>query len=163
MNVLVTKQNQRRTQQFGIEFEDKLASGWVFSVHEAFRDQLDIGYLNYVDKEQSKELRKKQPLGEDGKVSTVIRQAWSRGVPPTLSFGVGETFFDPAPARNMNWADALKVLKRHVQISEAKPDNEFGGKGWVKFKVNHYESSQIVGTDNRQMSQAEFETFLRFG
>ena len=136
--------NQRRTEDFGIEFADKLATGWAFSVQEAFRDQLDILYLVYVDKEKSKELRKTQPLGEDGKSSKVMRAAWSRGVPPLLRFDAGHIFYDPPAARNMVWGDALKVLKRAVQITEAKPDDQPGSGGWVKAKIYHYEAGVVA-------------------
>lgn len=154
---------QRRTESFDVKFTDKLAEDWAFSVHEAFRDQLDILYLEYVDRERSKELRKIQPFGDDGKPSKVMRGAWSQGVPPTLRFDVGHVFYDPPAAKNMAWSDTLEVLKRAVQVVEAKPDDQPGSGGWVKIKLYQYENRTIARTDEHTMSQAEFVGFLRFG
>ena len=62
----------------------------------------------------------------------------------------------------MVWAHALKVLRRAVQVTEAKADDP-PGTGWVKFTLCHYESGQAARTGNYSLSQAEFETFLRTG
>jgi len=154
---------QRRTEDFGIRFTDTLAEGWAFSVHEAFKDQLDILSLDYVDKEKSKELRKSRPFDDDGKPSRVMRSAWSRGVPPQLRFDVGHIFYDPPAARNMNGEDARRVLRRIVQVMEAKPDDQPGQGGWVRIKLIHYEDGSLVATDHHTVSQTEFEAFLRLG
>ncbi|MDO9501993.1 hypothetical protein [Falsiroseomonas sp.] len=158
-----TKRRQRRTENFGIQFTDTLAEGWAFSVHEAFKEQLDILYLEYVDKEKSKELRKRCPLDEDGKPSRVMRSAWSQGVPPQLSFDAGHVFYDPPAARNMTGNDGREVLRRIVQVVEAMPDDQPGQGGWVKIRVIRYEGGSITATDHHTMSQAEFGTLLRVG
>ncbi len=133
----------------------------TFGVPEVFRDQLDILQLQYVDKERSKELRKQQPKDEDGRPPTVYRMVWSRGVPPFLNFDVGDVFYDP-DIRNIVWADALKVLRRAAQVTEAKSDDP-PGTGWVKFNLCHYEDGKAVRTESHSLSQAEFEAFLRTG
>ncbi len=152
----------KRTEDFDITFKDGLAEGWAFGVPEAFRDQLDILYSQYVDKERSRELRKRLPKNEDGRPPTIFRMGWSRGVLPLLSFDVGHIFYDPPDARNMVWAQALEVLRRAVQVTEAKPDDS-PGSGWVKVNLCHYENRKTIRTENHRLSQAEFETFLRTG
>ena len=152
-----------RTENLNVSFKDGVAEGWVFDVSDFFRDQLDIKYTQFVDREKSKELRKTHPRGEDGKPSTVYRMAWSQGDPPMLSFDVGHVFYDPPGPRRMVWGEALKVLRRLVQVKEAKPDGESDASGWVKFDVHHYNSGERTQTEERTASQAEFLNFLRTG
>jgi hypothetical protein len=153
----------KRIENFGITFKDGLAEGWAFSVLEAFREQLDIVHTEYVDKERSRQLRKICPRNEDGSLPTVYRTAWSRGVPPTLSFDVGHTFYDPPQARVMAWEDALKMLRRIVQVTEARPDELPGSGGWVKVELRYFEDGKTIRTESHNLSQAEFEGFLRTG
>jgi hypothetical protein len=117
-----------------LSFKDGLAEGWAFDVTTAFRKQLDIEWQQYVDKERTKELRRKNPglRWAGDKPPTVPRMAWSRGTPPLLSFEVGDVVYDPPGTRSMVWGDALKVLRRAVQVKDAQPDTEPGAGGWVK-------------------------------
>mgnify|MGYP003668651069 FL=1 len=103
---------RKRTETFGIKFREGLAAGWCFNVEEAHREALDILYVTRVDRAKST------------KQKTVHRKVWARGVPPVLSFSEGSIFYDPPDARLMNWNDALKVLRRSVQILYAFPDQE---------------------------------------
>jgi hypothetical protein len=150
-----------RTEYFDIVFEQGIAQGWVFGISEAFRDQLDIEYSKLVDRKKSLRLRQ-QPRDQDGPTSTVYRMAWTRGTPPLLSFATGQIFFDPPDARSMVWADALIVMRRTVQVVEARSD-ELPGSGWVKVKVCHYDDGAVVETRDHNMSQVEFVTFLKTG
>lgn len=86
---------RRRTETPNVSFEGGIANGWAFEIPEAFRDQLDIKYQQFVDREASRVLRDKHPKGEDGKPVTVYRMAWSQSAPPMLSFDVGHVFYDP--------------------------------------------------------------------
>jgi hypothetical protein len=140
-----------------------MVDGWVFGVPEAFRDQLDIVYSNLVDADKSHDLRRKQPRNEDDlPLPTVYRMAWTQGKPPLFSFDVGHIFYDPISARKMVWADALKVLRRTVQVTEARSD-ELPKSGWVKVKISYFDNGKIISTDNYNMSQSELVAFLRTG
>jgi hypothetical protein len=155
----------KRTENFGINFKDGLAENWVFGVPAAFRKQLDIVWQQYVDKGKTKELWKKDPglRWENDQLPTVYRMAWSRGVPPLLCFEVGDVVYDPPDARNMAWVDALKILRRAVQVIDAKPNTEPGIGGWVKFDLRYYNAGKVVFTEELTLSNAEFESFLRTG
>lgn len=141
----------RRTEQFDIRFVDGLAEGWTFDVPTAFRDALDIIYSQYVDKAESTKQRK------------AYRWVWTRGQPPLRSFDIGHIFYDPPGVRRMRWGDALRVLRRRVQVREAKPDVEGEAEGWVRFELVHYEGGEAVRTEEHTLSQGEFEKFLRSG
>jgi len=154
---------RRRTEKLSVSFKDGLAEGWVFGVGDFFRDQLDIKYTQFVDRDASKELRKARQQGEDGKLSTVYRMAWSQGDPPMLCFDVGHVFYDPPETRHMVWGEALKLLRRSVQVTEATPDSEVEASGWVKFDVRHYDGGEHIQTEKHTASQAEFLNFLRTG
>ena len=136
---------------------------WAFEVPDCFRDQLDIKYGQFVDREASKELRKKCPKDEDGKPPTVYRMAWSQGDPPMLSFDIGHVFYDVPGVRRMAWGEALKVLRRVVQVREAKPDGEADDSGTVKFDTYYYDAGTRSRTEKRTMSQADFLCFLQTG
>lgn len=159
---------RRRTEKIGIEFnEHGEAIDWVFDVVDAFKESLDIKYMQYVDKEKTKELRRKLGRDKDGSGKPVVatRMAWTRGVPPTLSFQQGHVFYDPPGARRkgMPWNDALAVMRRAVRVREAKPDTEDGQRGWVKFELSHYEQGKVLRTEQYQCSQQELEIFLKTG
>lgn len=141
----------RRTEHFDAKFVDGLAQGWAFDVPEACRDALDIIYSQYIDKAASTKQRK------------AYRWVWSRGAPPLRSFDVGHVFYDPPGVRRMRWGEALRVLCRMVQVREAKPDVEGEAEGWVRFEITHFVDGKAVRTEERTLSQAEFETFLRSG
>lgn len=143
---------RKRIECIGIEFKDGLAENWAFDVPECFRESLDILYLPYVDKEESKKRGKK-----------VVRMVWTRGVPPARSFNSGEVFYEPPGVRRMMWGDALKNLKRAVQIKDAKADQETGEEGWVCFTVSYYAEQKIDKAEEHTVSQAQFESFLRTG
>ena len=88
----------------------------------------------------------------------------------------------------MEWPEALKVLRRTVQVIHASPDpnalphktsGEDGeapqeetetltpsigvGSGWVKYLVFYYESGQIVRQEVENLRQRDFAEFLRTG
>ena len=83
----------------------------------------------------------------------------------------------------MVWGDALKILRRAVQVIRAKPDpgalvlsttlendgdtsatsSDSDEPGWVAFEIRHYESGNIVRQETRQMTQGDFAEFLRLG
>ena len=89
--------------------------------------------------------------------------AWTRGCPPVRSFDVGDVFYDPPAARQLVWSDALKILRRAVQVREARPDTKGGPEGWVRFVIYYYERGHIAWTEERTLSQAGLELFLRSG
>jgi hypothetical protein len=151
-----------RTEYFEIEFVGGRADGWVFGVTEPFRDQLDIKYSELVDRKKSHKLREQKLKNDDGSLPTVYRKAWTQGMQPLFSFDIGHVFYDPPSARGMVWADALGVLRREVQVTEARYD-ELPGSGWVKVRVRYFDDGKVVETMNRNMSQGEFVTLLRTG
>lgn len=140
----------RRTEEFDIHFEDGLVKNWAFDVPTCFRDSLDIKYLRYVDKD-NKETR--------------FKMAWTRGVPPLLSFSIGDVFYEPAGLRQMRWEDALKIIKRAVKIKSAIPiteDNLSAG-GRVEFEIIYYKYGTIANNEILELSQNDFENFLKTG
>lgn len=155
-----------RTEQFGIVFDedDYYARDWVFDVTAAFRPALDIVYSTLVDRERSKRAR-----AVDRKARPVHRFAWTRGLPPTLSFERGQIFYDPhgprdpRPDRIMPWGDALKILNRVVQVREAAPDAVGKGGGWVEFEIWHVQRAELGEGKRHRCSQAAFAEFLRTG
>lgn len=152
----------KRTEHFNIIFKDGIVDGWVLGVPEAFRDQLDIKYSKLVDNEESYNLRRKQPRNEDTPLPTIYRMAWTQGVPPLYSFNVGHVFYDPPCARNMAWDDALRGLRRSVQVTEARID-ELPKSGWVKLKIWNFHDGKCISSQNYNMPQVEFVAFLRTG
>jgi hypothetical protein len=66
-------------------------------------------------------------------------------------------------SRRMIWRDALKVLRRVVQVHEAKPDTRGNSEGWVSFSIYYYEDGQVVAAEEKTCSQGGFEAFLRNG
>jgi hypothetical protein len=160
------KFRHRRTENFGIIFKNGMADEWVFGVPEAFKLTLDILHYWYVDKKKTEELRRVlEPTNSNGeKRPTAYRSAWSRGSPPVRSFAEGHIFYDPPAVRQMVWSDALKVLRRAVQVCKAEPDIKGGPEGWVRFVINYYdEGGYVARTEEQILSQAEFEWFLRGG
>ena len=161
-----SKGRYRRTEDFDITFKNGIADGWAFGVPEVFRKTLDILYVQYADKEKTREMR--YGIGETKRKGQrnlrFQRMAWTRGSPPVRSFDVGHVFYDPPVARQLVWSDALKILRRVVQVCDAKPDTKSGLQGWVRFVINYYdECGYIVRTEERTLSQANFELFLRSG
>ena len=152
----------KRTEYFDIAFVDGLADGWIFGVPEPFRDQLDIRYSELVDRKKSRKLREQTPRNNIDSLPTVYRVAWTHGMPPLFSFDIGHIFYDPPNARSMVWGDAVRVLRRDVQVTEARPD-ELPGSGWVKVKIRYFDGGKVVETISRNMPQGEFVTFLRTG
>lgn len=176
---------RNRTEELGIEFENGIAKDWAFDVPEAFRPALDITYMQRADKEANAALKAElgRPLEEDEKA---WRMAWTRGNPPAYSFEEGDTFYDPAGVRGMEWGDALKLLRRTVQVIQATPDlgtlshkssdeDETGqgelelqasmgsGSGWVKYRVLYYEAGEITRQESGDLRQRDFAEFLRTG
>lgn len=156
------KRRKRRTEAFDVTFQDGIALGWAFSVPEAFKDQLDILYLSYVDKKETEAARARMPTSADGKPPTVVRWAWTRGVPPLLDFAAGHVFYDPPSAYGQRWDDALRTLRRLVVVMDATPD-EPPGTGEVAFKIQTFASGTLTETTMHQHTQREFEAFLRTG
>lgn len=152
----------RRTEDVDVVFEGGLASGWAFGVPEAFRDCLDILYLQYVDKERTEAIRSRVTQSDDGKPPTVYRWAWSRGVPPALNFAAGHVFYDPPEARRLPWGEALQFLKRAVMVLKVAGDTP-QATGGVTFALSHYSNGKVDQTFNHTCSQQQFETFLRTG
>jgi hypothetical protein len=157
------RRTRKRTEAIDISFRDNLAEGWVFDVPEAFRFQLDILNLQCIDKERTRELRKSRPRDSDGKPATVYRMAWSRSVIPVLRFDAGQVFYDPPSSRGLNWGKALKVLRQIVRVKAARPDEESGAAGWVKFELCRYTDGKAAPAEEHKVSQAAFVTFLRTG
>ncbi len=144
----VKRKTRPRTTDFEITFgADDMAVGWTFGVHSAFRAALDIGMTQY-----------KGGMKE-----------WTRGAPPQLSFGVGDTFYDPPQAHRMIWGEALKVLSRSVKITAARSDIVRYGNGWeidsgeVTFTLTPYENGNPSASASHTLSQSDFVEFLKTG
>jgi hypothetical protein len=84
-------QKRTRTEKVDITFKKGLAEGWAFGVSEAFRETLDILYVE----------RRKQK---------VPRWVWTRGVPPARSFGQGHVFYDPPRAHGRVREELLPIV-----------------------------------------------------
>lgn len=173
-----------RTEQIGIEFENGIAKGWAFDVPEAFRPSLDIAYMQRADKKANATL--KAELGRSLEADErTWKMVWTRGEPPAYSFEEGDIFYDPAGVRAMDWADALPLLRRTVQVIRANPDPDAlphktsdedepqqeeqdaastgSGSGWVKYQVFYYEAGEITHKETGDLRQREFAEFLRTG
>lgn len=157
-----TGARRRRTEDFGISFASGIAEGWVFGVPEAFRDQLDISLSVYVDKAATADVRRRMPVGPDGRPPVVYRQAWTRGSPPLLSFDIGHRFYAPAGAGRLAWGDALGVLEWGAAVVSASPDT-LTGQGTVVAELTRYVAGRVAGRRTVSLSQAEFEALLRHG
>ena len=89
-----------RTEGFGIKFEktsdspeaQRCAVGWAFDVPVEFREQLDILYSVLADKKANEALKKKLGVKKLDPNQRKYRNAWTRGVPPALSFSAGIFF-----------------------------------------------------------------------
>ena len=155
-----------RTEKFDVQFVDGLADGWVFGVAKAFENPMDICYMQYVDKEKTKEFYRSN-LGNLKSTKKFYRGALTRRNPPVRSFGEGDVFFDPPETHRRIWEEALKYLVRAIQIQRALPDSLDRNKnlipGLVDFTLTHYKDGKVQSVEEKQMLQAEFESFLRFG
>lgn len=177
---------RNRTEKLGVEFENGIAKGWAFDVPEACRPSLDIAYMQRADREANAALKAElgRPL-EAGERQW--KMVWTRGNPPAYSFEEGDIFYEPAGVRAMEWPEALKVLRRTVQVIRANPDlgalppisdeentttpdleqleqPEPGkGSGWVKYRVFYYEKGEIVKQEVHDLRQCDFAEFLRTG
>lgn len=179
------KKKRNRIEETGVVFEDGRAKDWVFDVSEAFRPSLDIAYMQRADKQANADLKKElgRPLEENEKV---WRMVWTRGNPPAYSFDEGDIFYDPAGVRGMEWGEALKVLRRTVQVLQATPDPDAlphktsdegeieqgepepqastgSGSGWVKYRVFYYEAGEVIRQEVGDLRQRDFAEFLRTG
>jgi hypothetical protein len=176
---------RKRTEQLGIEFENGIAKDWAFDMSESFKPSLDIAYMQRADKEANTALKK--ALGRPLEAAEKMwRMVWTRGIPPAYSFAEGDIFYDPAGVRGMEWEEALKVLRRTVQIIGATPDPEAlplktsdeeeprqeepeppasmgSGSGWVRYRVFYYEAGEIVREEVGDLRQRDFAEFLRTG
>jgi hypothetical protein len=174
-----------RTEEIGIIFKYGVADGLVFDVTEAFKESFDITYTRRIDK--AKNAEKQKALGRKLEPNEkIFKRVLTRGDPPAYSFSEGYTFYEPAGVRAMKWGDALKVLRRTVQVIKAIPDPgailtskvadgeislpeepitapETGGPGWVAFEICYYQSGKIEKREIRELSQHDFAEFLRTG
>lgn len=178
---------RNRTEQLGIEFENGIAKDWAFGVPESFRPALDIAYMQRADKEANAALKAELGRSLDAAERT-WKMVWTQGDPPAYAFGEGDIFYDPAGVRAMEWADALPILRRTVQIIHASPDPDAlphktsdedgdqpeateepetpgtgGGSGWVKYRVFYYEAGEIVRQEVEDLRQRDFAELLRTG
>lgn len=147
---------RRRIEDFGIEFSGGHAVGWAFDVSEFHRENLDILYVTRIDKEKSTDELK------------VYKKVWARGIPPVLSFSEGSIFYEPPGPREMPWNDAIQTVERSVQILTASSDQESSRNksrvnGNVKCVIKEYEFGKIKSEGIFEMTQREFEYFLRTG
>lgn len=171
-----------RTEDLGIVFLDRFADGWVFDVCEEFRPNLDILMTKRVDRKRSmqKEIELGRKLEQGEKIYKIV---WTRRVPPALSFAEGHVFYDPHGVRTMPWSEALKIVRRRVQIIDAMPDPDAlmiphllgeeaeapatdakaEKKGWVLFEVVQYLEGECTGRTKIKASQQEFAAFLKTG
>lgn len=174
-----------RTEELGINFSNGFADGWAFDVSEAFKQNLDISLIERIDK--AKNTEKQRQLGRKlEKHEKIKKTVWTRGNPPAYSFAEGHIFYDPPGVRSMIWGDALKVLRRTVQVMRATPDPgalimpgtideddaeatepmtapDTGGPGLVAFEVLYYQSGEITRSEIKELSQRDFADFLWMG
>lgn len=166
-----------RTEGFGIKFEktsdspeaQRCAVGWAFDVPVEFREQLDILYSVLADKKANEALKKKLGVKKLDPNQRKYRNAWTRGVPPALSFSAGHIFYDPPGIRSLEWGIALPKLRRVVQIKEATPDGAAApdeiieSPGWVRFEISRYKRGKLSSREEHTLSQAEFAFLLQHG
>ncbi|MGE4062403.1 MAG: hypothetical protein AB7E79_03455 [Rhodospirillaceae bacterium] len=170
------KKKQKRTEDYGISFKPlpdlkespRFAFGWAFGVRDAFRDQLDIRRVQFVDKKKNDEKKKKLKIRVLPAKLKAYRWSWTRGTPPMLTFGKGQIFYDPPQAHVLPWAKALGELRRAVQIIDATPDapaaaGENRKPGWVKFSVVQFKDGKELSRLEHTTSQSDFADFLRLG
>jgi hypothetical protein len=176
---------RRRTEQLGIEFVDGLAKGWTFGLVDAFKINLDIRLDQRIDSVASR--TKEQKLGR--KLNTnekVLRNVWTRGVPPAFSLSRGHIFHEPPEVHKLPWDEALKVLRTTVSIIGAQPDagalievlpqdddaegasvieseERSDRRGWVEIEILHYEAGEVRRKEKTVMFQSAFAEFLRTG
>lgn len=156
---------QRRTRDLGVVFSNGTAVGWFFGVPDVFKAAMDIKFLPYVDREKTEKLRKEKGASRDahGNLYVVKKWEWTRGVPPSRTFNIGDVFYRPAEVRTMEWGDALLSLSHLVAIKDAMPDDEHGEGGWVKFELSTYSNGKRSNISKHEMTQYEFELFLKDG
>lgn len=171
---------RKRTEDIRLTFDDGYAATWVFGVHTALRESLDIRYDQLVDREAT--AAKKETLGRPLLDSEKIyRYAWTQGQPPAYGFRAGAIFYDPPVVSELEWAAALPLLRRSLQIIKATPDAnaltlELAGSdsegvidasmapmGTVAFTLFEYSDGTIAKTETHEVTQREFVNILRTG
>ncbi len=135
-----------RTEAYYVWFKNGLAEDWIFDVPEAFRDTLDIKHVYRKDKICSTT------------ENEIFRRVLTRGMPPATSFEPGHIFYDPPGTRAMVWEEALKRLRRSVQVKEVMQEKEI-----VRVLITYFESGRSARTEERKLRQRELELYLRFG
>lgn len=136
---------RERTEEHGVVFSgpQNTSVGWAIPVPEAFRDALDI----------------QLSPRKGGAV-------WTQGVPPQYQFAGGALLYDPPEARGMVWGEAVRLLRRTIQITSAVPDALDGEEiqsGSVAYRLDHYENSKVVTSEQAEVTQRGFVELLRSG
>ncbi|CAA7614701.1 hypothetical protein MTBLM5_140023 [Magnetospirillum sp. LM-5] len=158
--VTARRAKRPRTSEIDIKWDGHgYIDGWEFGVPDCFKLALDIELTTYVETVKL----------ADGRSQKNYRQEWTRGAPPLLQFSAGDIFYAPPEVRRILWGDALKIVRRCVQISEAKPDamDEYDPTvtlpGEVTFLLLEYKGGEIVREGFRTLSQKAFYDYLRTG
>jgi hypothetical protein len=98
------------------------------------------------------------------------RQAriWKRKQTVLRTFELGDVFYEPPAARHLVWEDALRILRRSVQVVSATSDHVGAQRGsiepgQVEFTVTDYADGAPRRSTKRRATQQRFEEFLRTG
>lgn len=136
---------QKRTPITGDEFGK--SAGWFFAVPEAFREALDIKYT-------------------ERKIHGRSIWDWTQGIPPQLSFDVGDVFYDRPDIRKSDWDRVRWKIGFAISVCAATSDRLSSGKikpGSVEFDLSYFGHGRIEKTERFGTTQKEFMNFLRTG
>jgi len=127
------------------------AVGWAFGVPSVFLRSA-IGF---------KETEGEASRGRQGRI-------WKRKQPVLRTFKLGDVFYEPPAARHLVWKDALRILRRSVQVVSATSahvgaQRELIEPGQVEFAVTDYAHGAPRRSTKRRATQQQFEDFLRTG
>jgi len=127
------------------------AVGWAFGVPSVFLRSA-MGFKEAAD-EASR--------GRQGRI-------WNRKPPILRTFKLGDMFYEPPAARHLVWKDALRILRRSVQVVSATSDHVGAQRGLtepgqVEFIVTDYADGAPRRSTRRRATQRQFEEFLRTG
>lgn len=169
---------RKRSTKIDVEFTGPHgnAAGWFFAVPEAFKDTLDIKYVERLVK---------VPGQKGGKGKAVM--AWTQGHPSQYTFDRGHVFYDHPASRALPWGEVVGRIRYSVQVLDAAPDESlelkvrkievsktgkvtekqvaktFISPGSVSFEFRRYNDGQVVERTPYGSTQAEFAQFLKTG
>ncbi len=161
--------------------EEGFAEGWYFAVDKAFKDQLDIKYMErkepvldengkQVDeevKDKDGNIKKKKDGTPSMRKKTKAVMRWTQG--RYYSFAEGHVVYDTPKGYLELWKDSLKQINLRLEVVRATPNTlDSKGKfinGFVTFTLSkpNPQRTGLVNIGQYDLNQTEFVEFLKTG